>query len=1031
MATIDHFGHFIVRSPLFPYDGIHPAAAHSLDEWLDAQLENDLFLEAVFWSSPVLYEQTVKMLQGDNRQRERVRISLKKYLIRASSRCTPFGLFAGCSLGTITGWRGEPVLAAAAGSLRKAIRMDMHLLFTLSSLISRDPALVPLLSYHPNNSLYQVGDTYRYVEYELEQGVRSYRLSSVEREELLARIFAAAAGGARFQEVVALIDLEALQEEKEQFVRELMEAQLLVSELELAVTDPDPLGSLIRKLQTLAAKVCQPRLTLYLEVLTGFEGAIARLNERSDRARREEMVALFKEGLKQLGLEDYRSSFFQLDLYKETPTPDRLPGETLSAVLKGIEVLSRFTATQTKQERQLAAFKRAFVEKYESEEVPLAEVIDSETGISFPVLGSIGNISDAALADAYPEGNRTEQVTEPWHAFLQGRYERAVRLGETEIVLQDGEIAGFAPKTGQLPQTFAAMFSLVAPGTGQQVFLQTVGGATANSLLGRFYHLDEGMYRLGREIAEKEQALCPDQILAEVLHLPEARVGNVLQRPVLRAYEIPYLSAASVPGERQLPVADLLVRVEGDRIVLRSKRLGKQVRPRLSTAHNYAQRSLPLYHFLCAMQHEGKTALGVDWGSWASGLTFLPRLTYRNVILAPATWKFSAADTRQLLESGLAAEPLAAFWKQWNLPPTVAITRGDHQLLIHIHRPEYREILLQELKDQKSLHLTEWLHVGDVAAPGSFLHQVVLPLYQPAPRASGPPPVYGEDARALRRTFFPGDEWLYVKIYCGAHVADTVLAEAVKPVVERLEAAGEISQYFFIRYTDPHCHLRLRMQLGKGEGRFAWALGELNAALAAFTAQRLVWKVQLDTYVREVERYSPRYMLSSERLFYHDSALFLAAAGQLELDGEGDRRLLYAMRNVASWLDTFQLDLAERLDFIRGACAALGKEFKPDLRVTLDQQYRALRHKVTAPEEHDALEGLLALRSRRIADELGHDIAGKDAALFRNLGSYIHMSINRWFKTDQRLQEYVVYYFLQKHYTEKRKRAAVLQEEDR
>ncbi|MBX0335342.1 lantibiotic dehydratase [Pontibacter sp. HSC-14F20] len=1025
MTTIHPFGHFIVRSPLFPYDGIHPDAAHSLDDWLDVQLQDDLFLEAVFWSSPVLYEQAIKMLQGDDRQRERVRFSLKKYLIRASSRCTPFGLFAGCSLGHITGWRKDLEIAGSAGSLRKVIRMDMHLLFTLSNLISRDPALVPLLAYYPNNSLYEIGGTFRYIEYTLEQGIRNYRISSVERDDLLKRIFAAAEAGVLLREAVGLIDLEATADEKEQFIRELIDSQLLVSELELSVTDPDPLGSLVRKLKTVAAGVSQARLTLYLEVLTSFEQAIAQLNERSDRTRRDETVTLFKRGLERLGMADYRNNFFQLDLFKAAPTPDRLPGKTVEAVLRGIEALSRFTTSQTKQERQLEAFRRAFVEKYESEEVPLAEVIDSETGIGFPVLGSIGNITDAALADAYPEGNRSEQVTEPWHAFLRERYERAIRQGATEISLRDVEIAGFAPKTGQLPQTFAAMFSLVSSGPEPQVFLQTVGGATANSLLGRFCHLDAGMHTLGRKIAEMEQSLCPDKVLAEVLHLPEARVGNVLQRPVLREFEIPYLSAASVPGERQLPVADLMLRVVGDRIVLRSKRLGKQVVPRLSTAHNYAQRALPLYHFLCAIQHEGKTALGVDWGSWATGLKFMPRLSYRNVILSPATWKFTAADTRQLLKGDRTGDQLEAFWKQWQLPPTVAITRGDNQLVIHIQRPEYREILLQELKDQQALHLTEWLHTREDPAAGSFLHQVVLPLYQHAPQPASLQTVEKEGLPVLQRTFFPGGEWLYVKIYCGAHAADLILTEAVKPVVERLEAAGDIRQYYFIRFTDPHYHLRLRLHL-KEEGRFGHVLSELNAALADFKRQRLVWKVQLDTYVREVERYNARYMLQSERLFYHDAALFLATGLQLELDGEGDRRLLYAMRNVASWLDTFQLGLTERLDFIRSACASLGKEFTPELRVRLDQQYRTLRHKVTANEVPDALDYLLALRKQRVEDELGQDISGKAPALFRNLGSYIHMSMNRWFKTDQRLQEYVVYYFLQKHYTEKLKRADVL-----
>ena len=38
-------------------------------------------------------------------------------------------------------------------------------------------------------------------------------------------------------------------------------------------------------------------------------------------------------------------------------------------------------------------------------------------------------------------------------------------------------------------------------------------------------------------------------------------MGNVLYRPVLREYEIPYLGRFGAPPEQQLPLSDLLVGV--------------------------------------------------------------------------------------------------------------------------------------------------------------------------------------------------------------------------------------------------------------------------------------------------------------------------------------------------------------------------------------------------------------------------------------------------------------------------------------
>ncbi|ARS35708.1 lantibiotic dehydratase [Pontibacter actiniarum] len=1025
MSKIHHFGRFVMRSPLFSYNSIRHDASLTLDELLEEQLRNDTFLEAIFWASPTLYDKTVKMLEGNEANKDRVISSLKKYLIRASSRCTPFGTFAGCSVGRVTSTKDNVACAAASYTSHKHVRIDMHLLFTLSHHISKDISIWPVLKYYPNNSMYEVGDSYRYVEYEVEKGLRSYRVSSVEKDSLLETIFTAAKSGVSVKEIIDLMDFDEEPAEKERFAYELIASQLLVSELEISVTNPDPLASLTGTLRSIAHSLGGERVREYLRVLNDFQEGIALLRKSSGKPNLDKVVRAFKQGIQELGIPVYNSNFFQVDLFKEAQEQATISEATVNNVLKGVEVVSRFTGSQTIHEQLLEDFKAAFVEKYETEEVPLAEVLDSETGIGFPVLSSIGNVSNITLQAAYKEGRQPGSVVEPWHGYLQGLYEKAVKQELNTIELRDEDIAKFHPKTDQLPASFATMFSFLSSESASPLYLQSVGGTTANCLLGRFGHLDPAIRALSLEVAEKEQELMPDTVLAEVLHLPEARVGNILQRPVLREFEIPYLSEATVGDQCSLPIADLTVSVERDTIVLRSKRLNKQVIPRLSTAHNYGQHSLPVYHFLCAVQHQGKHALKIDWGGWAEGMTFLPRLSYKNIILSPATWRFSEEDVKHILESEDKYEKLAEFCERWKLPPTVAITRADNQLVCHMEKREYQEIFLQEMKVQKSIHLTEWFHFEGNSSPNSFTNQIVLPLYHlPAVGAKAKPKEGGAAAASVfQRSFFPGSVWLYMKIYCGAHVSDRILAETVKRGVDKLVAAGDISQYFFVRYADPHYHVRLRLHLQEREGSFTRALDCLTTALATFTRQRLVWKVQLDTYVREVERYSAALMVLSERIFYHDSALFLAANEQVVLDEEEDSRLLFALQNVAAWLDTFQLDLGEKLTFVQAVAASLGAEFHQELRVELDQKYRSLRKKLLQQESSTILGRLLALRRDRVVNEIKAANFKDEKALQGNLSSYIHMSMNRWFKSDQRLQEYVVYYFLQKFYTEKSKRA--------
>src|SRR5204862_3362406 len=160
-----------------------------------------------------------------------------------------------------------------------------------------------------------------------------------------------------------------------------------------------------------------------------------------------------------------------------------------------------------------------------------------------------------------------------------------------EAGLGTGQEAGPAPGTGR--------------GAGRRAtvaVLHSASGPSGARLLGRFCHADDELRRLVRAHLAAEEAVRPDRVFAEVVHLPEGRGGNILSRPVLRGYEIPYLGRSGTPPSRQLPLSDLLVSVKDERIVLSSRRLGREVIPRLTTAHNHAGHGLGVIRFLCALQ---------------------------------------------------------------------------------------------------------------------------------------------------------------------------------------------------------------------------------------------------------------------------------------------------------------------------------------------------------------------------------------------------------------------------------------------
>lgn len=124
----------------------------------------------------------------------------------------------------------------------------------------------------------------------------------------------------------------------------------------------------------------------------------------------------------------------------------------------------------------------------------------------------------------------------------------------------------------------------------------------------------------------------------------------------------------------------------------------------------------------------------------------------------------------------------------------------------------------------------------------------------------------------IKRSFIPGDTWLYYKFYSGPKTADKLLVEVLQPLMKQLMVKNQIKKWFFIRYADPKEHLRFRCEMTSIES-MPVIIDQINQALAPYIDSKLVWKVQMDTYSRELERYGNSSMAVCEELFYHDSEM--------------------------------------------------------------------------------------------------------------------------------------------------------------
>ena len=280
----------------------------------------------------------------------------------------------------------------------------------------------------------------------------------------------------------------------------------------------------------------------------------------------------------------------------------------------------------------------------------------------------------------------------------------------------------------------------------------------------------------------------------------------------------------------------------------------------------------------------------------------------------------------------------------------------------------------------------------------------------------------------IERVLIPSSNWIYFKIYTGTKSADKILREIVKPYVNALVEDNAINEYFFLRYSDPNFHIRLRLSL-KDENSFNSVFQNFNKYFSERIENGLIWNIQLDTYKREIERYGSATMESCECYFAVDSQYTIELLDIIDTYTNSEElRWLSGLGLLDDMLDLFCPTLEDKKERIKrisnGFCKEHGIEtakfFKP-----LKTKYRENKKIIEEFLEHEYKnEEVLDVLKRRkeslksITDEIidGAPINTNISAEYI-LTSLIHMTMNRLFRANNRLCETVEYFLLTEYYT--------------
>ena len=265
------------------------------------------------------------------------------------------------------------------------------------------------------------------------------------------------------------------------------------------------------------------------------------------------------------------------------------------------------------------------------------------------------------------------------------------------------------------------------------------------------------------------------------------------------------------------------------------------------------------------------------------------------------------------------------------------------------------------------------------------------------------------------RSFYPGSEWLYFKIYLGISTADDVLKNTIKPLMNGFLRKSWIDKWFFIRYSDPDYHLRLRLHV-VDPTFIGDILVKVNNELAKYIDTQLIHRICIDTYEREIERYGERQMIMSESVFYIDSVYTCDAIKVLSLLPK-DYRWWYALYSIDHFLTVFKMDNLRKRDLMNKLSGAYKTEFgfnehNSKSLNSLFRKNRKLIDNIVSKGEID--KSIHKIIHKRDSEFLKLSQEPKFYSL--DIPSCLHMMMNRLFEASNREIEMILYFFLYHEY---------------
>lgn len=693
--TYNHFGQVVIRTPRYSEDTLTARVFRKKNFLTDHN-----FLNLIRLASSDLFAASEAIKSGKE-PKEKVNESLLKYFTRSCCRCTPFGGFACLSIIDIPGDNHiEPIRLGVP---------YLHIDFSHRIYESLEKELQDCSTYLTNDTLYEVGSSFRFWEPDNQHGFNNFALREIDKTGILNSVIQFSRLYPRsIQQLEHHLSSEwdITAEQALSYIRKLIEKNILIRANKVnSVVDNEK--NIIVNSSIIANKI---NFDVYSFIGDHSENDFFEKVEKFRQSSSDNNILHRSQPLHHV---------IKADSFK--PVEDgKFPETIVDDIIEAIPVFQKLTYPQVDP---LSFFKMEFNKRFESQRVSILRVFDPDLGLN--------SFQTDPIAESWP--NRiTRNSTSPSTIRLSQQalflHKKLIdNLGQNQIQLHWDEIKGLPDIANNLSPSISAFGKIIL--TGNQFVVGSLGfwGPSSIKPIGRFSY-NKPLSKLINEVAKAESSVFPD-LLAEIDCIPIAKVADIGERSKFRENKISILAPSD--SLCNLPLSDLSVFIDNGKAQLYSERLKCTVLPVLSNAHNFSTSSFGIYKFLCQLIEQYYTSsIHFSWHGMENLFSHLPRICFKNIILNKEKWILESPKNNTTRKSTNFIS--IREWKEANhLPNLIFLVQGDNKLFVDFNNPDLVDCFISTCPPKGKIYLEEYIPCGSAVTDregAPYSNEFIIPL---------------------------------------------------------------------------------------------------------------------------------------------------------------------------------------------------------------------------------------------------------------------------------------------------------------